>query len=110
MNTPQNQGSCVSCWTFSSTGAMEGAIKKKTGILWDLSKQNLVDCEPDSFGCLGGYIDSAFIYGKNEGVNLESNYPYTSGDYQDGDDPKGTCSKNGRETVSYTHLTLPTKA
>ena len=76
---------------------MEGAIFKKTGTLWDLSKQNLVDCEPQSLGCEGGYITSAFQYGIDEGVNLEENYPYTSGDYEEGDDTKGTCEKKGNE-------------
>merc|ERR1711963_742597 len=72
-----DQGNCGSCWAFGSNGALEGAIKKKTGELVNLSEQNLVDCDSKSSGCNGGLEIWAWDYIiKNGGINLEEDYPY----------------------------------
>lgn len=72
-----NQGQCGSCWTFSATGAMDGAIAKKTGKLSATSQQNLVDCVTASSGCNGGWMTDAYDYSnKNNGVDNSTVYPY----------------------------------
>nr|XP_046255797.1 cathepsin K [Scatophagus argus] len=77
----KNQGSCGSCWAFSSAGALEGQLAKSTGQLVDLSPQNLVDCVTENDGCGGGYMTNAFKYVQmNGGIDSEVAYPYVGED------------------------------
>tara|TARA_B100000424_G_scaffold41098_1_gene27699 strand:- start:7964 stop:9070 length:1107 start_codon:yes stop_codon:yes gene_type:complete len=93
----KNQGQCGSCWSFSTTGALEGAYYIKYGKLESFSEQQLVSC--DNFqhggkdhGCNGGLMDNAFTWiEKNGGLCLESDYPYTSGDSKSSGNCENTC-------------------
>ncbi|XP_053561461.1 cathepsin K [Bombina bombina] len=90
----RNQGSCGSCWAFSSVGALEGQLKKTTGKLVVLSPQNLVDCVKENDGCGGGYMTIAFEYVKeNGGIDSEKAYPYIGEDEECKYDPAGKAAK-----------------
>ncbi|KAM4664645.1 cathepsin K-like isoform 1-T2 [Discoglossus pictus] len=90
----RNQGSCGSCWAFSSVGALEGQLKKRTGKLVVLSPQNLVDCVKTNDGCGGGYMTNAFEYVRdNKGIDSEEAYPYVGEDEECKYDPSGRVAK-----------------
>lgn len=79
----KNQGSCGSCWTFSTTGAVESAnaiVNNKTVLL---AEQQLIDCAGgfNNFGCEGGLPSQAFQYIMwAGGIETEDTYPYTATD------------------------------
>jgi len=92
----KDQGQCGSCWSFSATGALEGAYYNKYGNLQSFSEQNFVDCDNlrnggKDMGCNGGLMDNAFSWAKkNGGVCTEAGYPYVSGTTK----TAGTCAQD----------------
>ncbi len=80
----KNQRKCGSCWTFSSTGAIESHYSILNRVTPpDLSEQQLVDCagDFDNHGCHGGLPSHAFEYIRyNSGLEFESTYPYEAKD------------------------------
>lgn len=101
----KDQGHCGSCWTFSTTGALEAAYHQAFGKFISLSEQQLVDCARafNNFGCSGGLPSQAFEYIKyNGGLDTEEAYPYTGKD--------GSCkfsSENvGVQVIDSVNITM----
>lgn len=73
----KTQGSCGSCWSFSTTGAMEGAYQIASGKLVSLSEQQYMDCDHfPNLGCHGGTPDFSLRWSKNNDLCSEESYPY----------------------------------
>jgi C1A family cysteine protease len=84
----KDQGQCGSCWAFSATGGIEGAVFVAGRGLTSVAEQQLVDCSgtEGNQGCNGGLMDYAFQWViKNKGIGSEASYKYTARD--------GTCKK-----------------
>jgi KDEL-tailed cysteine endopeptidase len=101
----KDQGQCGSCWSFSTTGALEGAYYTKYGELTSFSEQQLVDCDTrrnggKDMGCNGGLMDSAFSWiNHNDGLCIESDYPYTSGDTKTSGTCQTTCTNDPKSSI-----------
>eukprot|EP00602_Paraphysomonas_sp_CaronLab_P010422 CAMPEP_0185024026 /NCGR_PEP_ID=MMETSP1103-20130426/6903_1 /TAXON_ID=36769 /ORGANISM="Paraphysomonas bandaiensis, Strain Caron Lab Isolate" /LENGTH=338 /DNA_ID=CAMNT_0027556869 /DNA_START=40 /DNA_END=1056 /DNA_ORIENTATION=+ len=106
----KDQGNCGSCWSFSATGALEGAYEIKYGNLESFSEQELVSCDYSilgDHGCNGGLMDNAFDWvKKNGGLCSESDYPYTSGTTGENGDckPHASCDNSKLAVKSYTDV------
>jgi len=80
----KNQQQCGSCWSFSTTGTLEGFYAIKNKNLLSFSEQQIVDCDTSDYGCGGGWPYLAITYAAQNGLEQESQYPYTAVD--------GTCN------------------
>jgi len=86
----KNQGSCGSCWAFSTIGAVEGCVAIASGKLVSLSEQELVSCDKECHGCGGGLMDFGFEWiASNGGISSEDVWPYTA--------KNGVCSEDGEQ-------------
>lgn len=73
----KDQAVCGSCWSFATTGTLEGALFLKTGQLTSLSQQMLVDCTWGfgNNGCDGGEEWRAFEWiMKHGGISTAESY------------------------------------
>lgn len=95
----KDQGHCGSCWSFSTTGALEGLNYIKNGTVESFSEQQLVDCDKGSLwpfylpnmGCNGGNMTWAMRYTSIRGLMREEDYPYHA--------ERGTCKYDSSKVV-----------
>jgi len=85
----QDQGQCGSCWAFTTTDSISGIWAQRTGLLIELSAQQVVDCSgPEgNQGCNGGLVTQAMQYAMdNKGLCEWATYQYTA--------TTGNCNTN----------------
>nr|CAD7256813.1 unnamed protein product [Timema shepardi] len=95
----KDQSVCGSCWSYGTTGAIEGAYFLKTGQLLRLSTQALIDCSwgYGNNGCDGGEDYRAYQWIiKHGGLPLEDEYG-------------GYLGQDGYCHVNSVNLTAPIK-
>jgi C1A family cysteine protease len=75
----KDQGSCGSCWAFSTVGNLEGVHYLKHKTLTLFSEQQLVDCDKRDQGCEGGLMANAYEYliHESKGIVTQEEYKYT---------------------------------
>jgi C1A family cysteine protease len=103
----KDQGYCGSCWAFSVTEQTESAFMLAGGAETILSPQQVTSCTkyliPSVGGCNGGKPETGYQYAEG-GLELDVDYPYTSGAAGVTGDCKSDSSKFVVKATSYTNL------
>ena len=87
----KNQGQCGSCWAFATVASIEGLYQITGHPLTDFSEQQIVDCDKANYGCQGGWPYKALQYVQQNGLELQTDYPYTAKD--------GVCQYNSAKAI-----------
>ena len=78
----KDQGHCGSCWAFAAAATLESHLALETGLLFDLSPQQIAMCAPNpdscggTGGCNGATAEIAFDYVAGFGILEEYQLGY----------------------------------
>lgn len=103
----RDQGSCGSCYIFSSMALLEARVRIATNNTKKpvFSTQEVVDCSQYSQGCEGGFpYLIAGKYGQDHGVVPESCYSYVGADQQCQLSPSKASCRERTYTISYHYV------
>ena len=89
----KDQGTCGSCWSFSTVSNLEGLYAQKKGEIKTFSEQYLIDCDTEDSGCNGGLMELTFdwLSINGGGIMYEADYPYAN--------KKGICKQDSSKFV-----------
>jgi len=103
VSTTKDQGGCGSCWAFATTECVESHVAIATGVMFDLSPQELVSCMPNdescggTGGCAGATCELGFAYFAKEGMLQEYQMGYTSYTGENGNCSAKTSSPSSKD-------------
>jgi len=101
----KDQGYCGSCWAFASTAVIESSVAKATGMLFDLSVQQMTVCAPNpdecggTGGCSGSTAELAFDYVASSFALVEE-FQYSYANYFGGSGNTCTVPESAGATIS----------
>jgi len=96
----KNQGTCGSCWTFSTVGALEGAEFVAGRAVTELSMQHILACDKGGNGCGGGSMDQAFTWVQQNGLPALAKEPYLCQDATAAQCKDMTCSSDAELVIA----------
>eukprot|EP00455_Lapot_gusevi_P031215 TRINITY_DN3373_c0_g2_i2.p1 TRINITY_DN3373_c0_g2~~TRINITY_DN3373_c0_g2_i2.p1 ORF type:complete len:376 (+),score=88.76 TRINITY_DN3373_c0_g2_i2:59-1186(+) len=102
----KNQLNCGGCYSFSTTGNIEGQWFLAGNPLVALSEQEIISCDTLDDGCGGGTMDTAMtwlVQNQNGNIATEASYPFVSGS---GTAPACALPKTTGATITG-HIDLP---
>jgi len=111
----KDQGHCGSCWAFSTTAVLESHVAKDSGLLFDLSPQQIASCAPNpeqcggTGGCEGATYDVSFGYAasitnQDAGTGLYQEFQYAYNSYYGQDYTCQTVDEPVAGITGYTTL------
>lgn len=72
----KNQHKCASCYAFAAISAIE-LLNSQNGLNKSpLSEQEIIDCDKENKGCVGGSPTNVFKYISSNGINYSKDYSY----------------------------------
>lgn len=98
VSSVKDQGHCGSCWAFAATATLESHVAIQSGLLFDLSPQQLAMCSPNPHscggtgGCEGATAEIAFDYVANSNFGLLESYELGYSAYYGTDSACGVTS------------------
>jgi C1A family cysteine protease len=73
----QDQGSCGACYAFAGLGNLESRLQIDGAGVFDFSENNIKECEPNNYRCLGGNYWIVANHLSSRGTVLETCDPYS---------------------------------
>lgn len=72
-----SQYNCSASYAMSALGSVEDRVCMATNKTIKLSSQEIINCDPNQFGCEGGYVNKVLQWGRKKGFITEECMEYS---------------------------------